>query len=500
MTNLISPEERLQKRINSLWVRQQPLAVPSYEDLLQRNRERAPYIRKNREYEAARKNSLFFDYNDPNQVNSIVDVLFKNAKEGLNPIKLVADTADLFNRGTIKPLMQGNVAAAGLNAITNFSEVMDVLALPVKGAIMGGEQGFKDALNRKNFDYNTGNFWQDMMAEIASDPLTWVSLGSWGIGKAAIAVGQEALTKSIMKTAVTMSDEVAGKLAKRALNTPFKNEKELTQLLYRFEKGEYVKALGDAGITELVEKIALHKTNMQVLKAAKATGRMVDTLSSVQLKAALATTSGLAPLLLAGRLRPGLDYAAKQFRNKLMPKPGKETVTLKDFVTMLPELLVEKAAMELTGMLELDMPVSFFDDLIGEISHAHIKDLNHVYTLIAEAGEKLDSETLIQYLDEFAVTEGYGTFKEYRQQIMELAKHKTMSRHYSKLKRAVDKVYHIYNHYADLQARDVLQHAVSKALQATENNLTRVEPLPRLMSKWKRKLSEAISIRARNKN
>ena len=72
MATIMTPQERFQKRVNSYWVRQQPIAVPSFED------RREQFIRTN-QYRARmeKTSSLLFDYDDPDQINSIVDVLYR---------------------------------------------------------------------------------------------------------------------------------------------------------------------------------------------------------------------------------------------------------------------------------------------------------------------------------------------------------------------------------------------------------------------------------------
>lgn len=152
-----------------------------------------------------------FDYNDPYQVNSMADVISKTfdpTENGHNPLgTFMKESWGLFKRGTVDPIRHGDMKALGLNALVNFSETMDVAAAPVKALLIGGSaDDVKKAIGigvkgRYNYDYNVNvgnkatNFVANMMLEIISDPINWVTLGL----KAVVTSGAKAAVKATAK-------------------------------------------------------------------------------------------------------------------------------------------------------------------------------------------------------------------------------------------------------------------------------------------------------------
>lgn len=151
--------------------------------------------------------------------NSMADVIFnKGAIEkrwgdsrlsewyGYIP-RLFIDTGLLLKDTIIDPVVQGVIddgwagfvrgASTGLmNTLVNFGNTLDILSNPIKGLVLDGEDGFFKGLigdehGRKQYDYmdyiDTGNGFNDfilsMLAEMASDPLTYVSFGASGAAK-----------------------------------------------------------------------------------------------------------------------------------------------------------------------------------------------------------------------------------------------------------------------------------------------------------------------------
>lgn len=210
------------------------------------------------------KPNYYTDYNDTYAINSVADVLLnKKAKRKRYgdwvDIPLLGDVAstvvgaaDLLYNGTVKPIL-GNVQygfedngvlgalsgvgegikQAGVNALTNVGETMDVVANPVKAALIEGSdalglgdygakydgnvlKGVSSALGfgdngRVNYDWDTGNFVTDLIAETASDPLNWISLGT----KAAASAGAKAVIgKAVNETVGAGYDKAAKKISK----------------------------------------------------------------------------------------------------------------------------------------------------------------------------------------------------------------------------------------------------------------------------------------------
>ena len=179
----------------------------------------------------ANKNNLFVaDYNDPTQINSIVDVFF--AKNKLNA------TAELF-KNSVNPLTHKDEQGRwdpqlGVfmlkNNLIHAGEIMDVLANPVKALLIGLPTGdsisnLKKAVNwdgkgRYNFDYDLapGRYVDGIFnfaLEMVSDP---VNLATWGLSGALKSAGKKGMTqtgklatKQITKEAVQNSFEVAGR-------------------------------------------------------------------------------------------------------------------------------------------------------------------------------------------------------------------------------------------------------------------------------------------------
>ena len=172
--------------------------------------------------------SPFSDYNDPTQINSFADVVFKtifnsdvlqNRDYGIlsdvsnwnipilsQTTRGLTSTFDLIRNTVIEPIKQNNPAAVGINLLVNLGESLDILASPVKGFILDGPEGFiKGSTGRVNYDFDTGNWLLDMFAEVLVDPFNWISLG----GKAVVSKGVKSiLTSSIDDVAIAAGNKV----------------------------------------------------------------------------------------------------------------------------------------------------------------------------------------------------------------------------------------------------------------------------------------------------
>lgn len=187
------------------------------------------------------------DYTDPYEINSLLDVLVNEAalnkkykrsddKPGFDLADIaqrVTAGVDLVKRAYVRPVqelgMQG-FAAAGINMLQGL-ETMDVLANPVKGALIEGFQqgslgaaweGFKkgagmSAAGRPQYDFDilpdtNGDFLLNMAAEVVADPFTWLTLGI-GAAKSVVAAPLKPLIKG---TIVGALDDVAGETVKQS--------------------------------------------------------------------------------------------------------------------------------------------------------------------------------------------------------------------------------------------------------------------------------------------
>ena len=168
------------------------------------------------------------------------------AKTGaIAAIPAIPAAADVTYNTSIKPIIKGKPKEAALNTLINLGETMDFAANPVKGFVMEGPEGLYKASGlssegRVNYDYDTGFFLTDILLEIVSDPMTWISVGAGtGIKATSKTLGKEA-TENITKEAVgvinkqfaqtlgEISQEGAERIAKQVSNTAADVAKEWT--------------------------------------------------------------------------------------------------------------------------------------------------------------------------------------------------------------------------------------------------------------------------------
>ena len=159
-----------------------------------------------------RAQSFYADYNDPLELNSAADVILNDAAikkasekwgafswtEKIPILRNIAATIDLSWNYGIKPIINGDGAAAVLNSFINLGETLDVVANPIKGLLMEGPEGFQRGIGfgdqgRKNYDWNTGNLLADISLEIVSDPTNWLTFG----GKSLLKAGVTSVTKTV---------------------------------------------------------------------------------------------------------------------------------------------------------------------------------------------------------------------------------------------------------------------------------------------------------------
>lgn len=189
------------------------------------------------------KNSLAY--------NSLADILFNKAAQKerwggtwldpnkpwaflTNPIRVVADTGLMMKNTTIDPIVgsiqlansnkadeysiwdavKQGTATAGMNALINVGNTLDIIANPVKGLIIegvtpGGLTGLEgfwkglygDEQGRKQYDYSDyiDSGIAALALEIVSDPMNWISFGTAGAAKMGLSTAAEAGTKTLIK-------------------------------------------------------------------------------------------------------------------------------------------------------------------------------------------------------------------------------------------------------------------------------------------------------------
>lgn len=374
--------------------------------------------------------SPIFDYNNPNQINSFADVarrqlrkvvrsesfgaLISNTAEMVP--ELIEDTLTLMGEGTIKPLLQGNVKAVGINALINFGETMDIFANPVKGAILEKDDrwgGFvKGALGEKNYDYDTGNFLGDVGLEVISDPLNWVTLG----GKMALnSLSKSAMTGLIKEAGVEVGDKAAKRLAKeigRNLTDDF--AKAVTDTLGpKIAKGIFDPDALDVIAVKLLREQTLDTTTTTIIKSLNKTISIADKLDGALFKTSIYTSAAFSPIAFKYISNSGIAKFAVNQINRIGRKysPTSE-INLKSWMYSYPEVKIKVETLkELDPHLDLEAYVL----TVGE--SAVIKDYSAVADVIAnsykgsddvvvflDAVEKVVKERGYDSLDDFVTT------------------------------------------------------------------------------------------------
>ena len=186
------------------------------------------------------------DYTDPHEINSLVDIIFNESalnkkykrlddKPGFDLADIkqrVTAGVDLVKRAYVRPVqelgMQG-FAAAGLNMLQQL-ETMDILANPVKGALIEGFKnnsfsaawdGFKKGLGtteagRTQYDFDVmpdtnGDWALNMALEVVADPFTWLTAG--------VGAAKSVVAKPLAKGITQALDDVAQELGEQAVKT-----------------------------------------------------------------------------------------------------------------------------------------------------------------------------------------------------------------------------------------------------------------------------------------
>lgn len=119
-----------------------------------------------------------------------------------------------------------------LNYLNGKTEALDILANPIKGIANNGWQGFLDSFGLGNngyvvYDWDTGNFALDLLAEIFSDPLTVIKAV-----KSVATLGTKASKNAATKAGAKLGQEAAETVGKETTQATLKNiTKESTEKL-----------------------------------------------------------------------------------------------------------------------------------------------------------------------------------------------------------------------------------------------------------------------------
>lgn len=274
--------------------------------------------------------------NDPYSVNSFADALFNRKgkekrygrfAEELHKIPILGDlitsvvaTTDIAVVRPTAELFTGDFEALGINALTNFSETMDILANPVKSLItplvnqntedpkyklpwyerLGSAFGFTDE-GRYNYDYDTGFWLSDFGLEFISDPLNIIAfvkgivggvakLGAKGIlttvGKEA---GEAIAEATVKETAEGVVENVVKETAENVVEAAAKETaSEATEVAAK-SGSKVLSKTGEEVSKEAIQKTISKKFTKRAVKNALSLRKTGNKISSVAKKLAKAT-------------------------------------------------------------------------------------------------------------------------------------------------------------------------------------------------------------------
>lgn len=362
-----------------------------------------------------------FDYNDPYQVNSMADVISKTldpTENERNPLgTFVKESWGLFKRGTVDPIRHGDVKALGLNALVNFSETMDVAAAPIKALLIGGSaDDVKKALGlgvkgRYNYDYNvqTGNkatnFIANMMLEIVSDPLNWITLGL----KAVVTTGAKTAVKA---TAKEVAQQVGAQFADETYNVFAKN---LVKSYMGNDATKFAKAVddmatwaADSGALKLttvdladnfykslknVEKTAMRTMGAKIIQTTSKVVDVTERTEKVLLKTALSPTIFPPYFALKKLGSPIATFAARQMhtvgKNYQRPDGAFSFANIDEYVPAISQHLKSFGMVlgELTG--DSEVPQHVLRGIKNGVQRDQLNILNTLRNNITDADKAI---------------------------------------------------------------------------------------------------------------
>ena len=368
-----------------------------------------PYIYKPSELtqELNRRKEYMFDYDNPNQVNSVADVIMRtsvNLGESIRGVQpwmqtlqdTVSDTWALLYKGIVQPMTardaEGKWKPDGAvllnNQLINFSETVDIIDNVWKGFTIGSK-GFKDmqgglegmkevVFDRKNFDYDTGNKVIDLVLELAT-PTNLLSLGlgaaAKGIAKEAIEETGEQLTKKISKS---FAQNYMGDIQKAFLNMPM----NLT------------------GAEQIALKnIAEHATNIKLLAGVNKFKKAVDVVDAIGPKLAIKSTVGI-PWKVIKTASNSSSYVVRYLANAVDNiQPGNQKTLISTLAARPEYEFVINNVAEGAKLAGENVPVMAFDTILSPIANEEASTLRR---LVRDYKKILDGKTLFNQYREHA--------------------------------------------------------------------------------------------------
>ena len=202
------------------------------------------------QYEAQRNDynkytKYIADFDDPTQFNSLSDLL-KELAHDTDKKPWIDNLQELLGYGFgyigSDELTGSQKLRVGLqNALVNFGETMDIIATPVKAILNADNRGMSkvDALKATvglygdggyyNFDYDTGFLPADLILEVFSDPMTYVTFGAKAIAETAITPIAKTVGKSFADIGIDISDDVLEYASKMAVRNAQRTGKALEE-------------------------------------------------------------------------------------------------------------------------------------------------------------------------------------------------------------------------------------------------------------------------------
>ena len=432
--------------------------------------------------------SLVMNYDDPNQINSLADVIFAKNKLQATGELLKNTFAPILNKdkyGRWDP----KFGLAALNTLINVGETLDIIANPIKGLLMDGTEGFKKAINldgrgRYNYDWDTGFWALDLALEMVSDPLNFVSFGlagaAKGTGKSAITASVKSITKeAVSRGLARMGKELTEEAVEEFVDTALKKTIKYTNSAF-VKAGkklpDYTKAFRDnltkyiantvglkgEGLDTFLDVLkgvdapkslssALDEKSLTILKSLKNAYTVVDKADKFVLKTGLSSAGIYPAYLIAKKVSPDWGNVAKRIANEAITAVAQSPISYKvkdaysvvtamaddiDKYTNATELLEALGSGKITHKELGDVLTAKVTEHISKIKNAieaNQKAYQEAIKLSAESGEPLEFtiKTHSEILNEIIYKEtGFKTIEEYIENMRTLKGHVSVSSEY----------------------------------------------------------------------
>lgn len=509
-------------RLNNLYMVEQRKRQAAY--MAERQAQQAAYEAETvaKQKATEEKMAMLSDYTSDSEVNSWADVLYNAIEPGNDWWE---DATGLVKRTAIDPLVQAITAETkeerrtgwsvfGLNALYNFAETADVLANPVKGAVIGAfseDQTVIDNVKaavgigtegRTNFDYNFTaidnkvlKFVAEMGAEIVSDPFSWITFGAAGLAKGA-ATG--AAKKGIGEITEASAKQIGKRFARALIRGASPDDaalaavkgtrnyvRRMTTMLER--AGVPIKKLtahyGDDLLGDLTPDIVrrgiMENNAYQVAKTIGA-ARTAEAIDSAVISFALGSSTAFAPHAIKAVLGAPTGRAFNAILKRMdgawtkYVKPGTDVTKINMFNVAARDYVDEVRVSQLIDFIdEHELPRGIVDLKFNDTIRHEADELRKVYTQYgtdtAELVAQLDAYVLKNYPE-------FRTFSNYANYIEDLATRGTLSGELTKLTRQLDVVKLVYNRAnAERAAKqvdstmDIIQTQVNPIMGAIED-------------------------------